>query len=221
MPAVRTPFSPTLKGLHFVNSFNLLPQRRLPKIGALNLDALKIIGLCGGMCFAALDYFHSGRAVPEILQVSDLSPTLLRYLKRRQSDSVPLSALLKLSRWVLKDDLQVGLLTVGREVPLLKQKLDQGQPVVLLLVCTRGTENPTLNHQVVATGYDFDPAAQKFKIFLYDPNHPGVEPSLTLSLADPAGGIHLTQSTGEARRGFFVQNYNQTSLESRIRMRIE
>jgi hypothetical protein len=44
-------------------------------------------------------------------------------------------------------------------------------------------------------------------IYLYDPNHPGEEPSLSLNLANPTAGVNLTQSTGEPLRGFFVNKY--------------
>jgi regulator of RNase E activity RraA len=66
--------------------------------------------------------------------------------------------------------------------------------------------SPTQNHQVVATGYDLDEYNRRVTLFLYDPNHPGKEPELTVGL-DPDGDPHIEQSTGEPLRGFFVLDY--------------
>jgi hypothetical protein len=132
---------------------------------------------------------------------------LMDYIRRRQSDSLPILALLRLAAWIFQSDDQVGQWTALQEAPRLRGLLDQGQPAVLLLVCTSRVENPTYNHQVVATGYDFDADTQQFSVYLYDPNYPGEEPHLTLSLKDAEHGFCLEQSTGERRRGFIVQNY--------------
>jgi hypothetical protein len=56
-------------------------------------------------------------------------------------------------------------------------------------------------------GYDFDPLANQMTVYLYDPNHPGEEPSLALDLSHPGQGNSFTQSTGEPLRGFFVIPY--------------
>ena len=207
MIQVRTSFVPRNQGFRFINFFDLLPTRTLPKVLGRDLDRMTIIGLCGGMCFAAIDYFLAQQSRPEVVDVKQLPSELLSYLRSRQSESTPLRTLIKLANWVFKDNLQVGQMTALREVPKLRALLDQGQPAVLLLVCTHGVENPTGNHQVVATGYDFDPASQELAVYLYDPNHPGEQPCLTMNLSSPSQGIHLQQTTGEARRGFFVQEY--------------
>ncbi|HVN53353.1 MAG TPA: hypothetical protein VMT46_03405 [Anaerolineaceae bacterium] len=206
MIQVRTSFVPRRQGFRFVNSFDLLPRRSLPKVFGLDLDRITIIGLCGGMSFAAIDYYLAGESLPAVEEASQIPPGLMSYLRARQGDSTPPGTLLKLFKRVFQSDPEVAQMT-ALEIPRLRALLDQGQPTVLLLVCTRGVENPTGNHQVVATGYDFDPASQEFVVYLYDPNHPGEEPCLTMNLSDPGQGIHLEQTTGEARRGFLVQEY--------------
>jgi len=65
----------------------------------------------------------------------------------------------------------------------------------------------TNNHQVLAWGYDFDPASQALVVQLYDPNHPLAELSLGMNFADPRAGIDPSQSTGERLRGWFVIDY--------------
>ena len=102
------------------------------------------------------------------------------------------------------------------EVPKLRRMLENGQPAVLLLIRVQGMNNPTMNHQVLATGYEFDRETKEMKIFLYDPNHPGEQPSICLDLKKPSAGLKLIQSTGEALRGFFVVPYKSQESFPRV-----
>ena len=170
-------------------------------------------GLCGGMCFAALDYFHAGKPVPDQITVPAIGTDLYRYLWDRQLDTLSLPVILRVIEWMLRDDGDVARLTARREFPKLYRRLDKGNPAVLALIRGRGVEDPTQNHQVVAVGYDFDETTRQLTVYLYDPNHPydpnypGQEPRLTMNLARPSRGIEAAQSTGEPLRGFFVIAY--------------
>lgn len=206
MKSIHSQFSPARYGFLFVNSFDLLP-RSLPSLGKINLNALTTIGLCGGMCFAALDYFFAGNPIPRQYDTAEIPAELLNYLRKRQAQSVNLRVLWKLFRWVVLSDRQVAALTLNRELPALISQLEGGTPAVLLLVGTHGLQNLTLNHQAIATGYTQDPASGEVTIALYDPNHPGMEPTLSLRPNQLLSGVRMQQTTGEIRRGFFVQKY--------------
>jgi len=204
--SAKSGFSGPDNGFAFVNSFPFLEGTWIRFLNRL------IIGLCGGMCYAALDCYHAGRRPPGIYKAGDLEQRWKKYLRTRQRQSVPLSALGKLFLWVAKSDAEVARLTLNKEFPRLRRRLDRGHPTVLLLVRTEGFQNPTLNHQVVATGYSVRPPAVSIEDFqavidLYDPNHPGIEPSIVLEWSSRSGEVGVRQTTGEALRGFFIQGY--------------
>ncbi len=212
METVMTNFNPLINGLKFINRFEFpnLSKINLPLIhsGPISLGEI-IYGLCGGMCFTALDYYNAGAQVPSISNVSDINLGLFFYLWDRQLSSLSIGAVEKIISWMLADDLTLARNVALAEVPRLRSSIDAGQPVVLVLIRVQGFSNPTHNHQVTAVGYDLDADTNQLTIFLYDPNHPGEEPNLTLDLADPEKGLSLAQSTGEPLRGFFVIDYSK------------
>jgi hypothetical protein len=213
MPTIRTKFIPKDHGFKFVNRFEsaFLHQVFLPFAGKKSLGSL-VYGLCGGMCFAAQDFFYAGKPVPPTSQVDEVPFGLFRFLWDRQMDSLTGPVLVKLIKWMLYADSTVARLTANEEVPDLKASLEAGKPAVLALVRQKGLGDPTQNHQVLAVAYDYEPTSQDLSIHLYDPNHPGATPAINLNLARPSQGIHITQSTGEALRAFFIIPYERTSL---------
>jgi len=208
MALVRTDFSAQDDGFRFVNSFEFSFEFKLPFAGSIDLGHI-VYGLCGGMCFAALDYFHAGNPVLAHTSVEDVEPELRNYLWERQLDSLSLPVIPRVIEWMLRDDRHVGRLTAGREFPKLRRRLDKGSPAVLALIRGHGVDDPTQNHQVVTIGYDFDETTRELTTYLYDPNHPGQEPSLTMNFARPSRGIDAAQSSEEPLRGFFVIAYKQ------------
>lgn len=216
MASVKTKFSPTQDGFSFVNRFEFkFPvQFKLPLGGMIDLTQV-VYGLCGGMCFSALDYFYANQALPEETQVSRIDNKLFVYLADRQMDSMSIPVLLKVIRWMVSEDRYIGLRMSRYELPKLRRRLDKGEPVVLGLIRVAGLGDPTRNHQVLATGYDYDQDSKIMVVHLYDPNHPGKEPTITLDLKHPSAGIPMSQSTGEFLRGFFTINYTpQTAVPS-------
>ena len=211
MALVRTDFSAQHHGFGFVNHFKFSFEFKLPFAGSINLGHI-VYGLCGGMCFAALDYFHAGKPLPTRTSVQEVQPDLRSYLWERQLDSLSLPVILKVIEWMLQDDGHVGRLTARREFPKLHRRLDKGNPAVLALIRGRGVQDPTQNHQVVAVGYDFDETTRHLTVYLYDPNHPGQEPTLSMNLTRPSRGIAAAQSSAEALRGFFVIAYKRQTL---------
>lgn len=201
-------FSAKEHGFRFVNrfAFKLPVKFKLPYTGSINLGDV-VYGLCGGMCFGALDYFHLGETVPSYTNVDDIDSKLFTYLCDRQLDSLKLGTVLKVIEWMLKEDNDIALRMARYEIPKLRRKIDRGEPVVLALIRVQGVGDPTKNHQVLATGYALEPDTKQMTIQLYDPNHPGMTPSITMNLSKPSQGIEIAQSTGESLRGFFVINY--------------
>jgi hypothetical protein len=210
MEKVRTNFIPGERGFRFVNSFPFpfSVSFKLPFAGQVDLGDI-IYGLCGGMCFASLDYFYAGKRVPGYQKVQEIPNRYLFYLWDRQLDSLGLLVVPRVIEWMLREDINVGQLTARNEIPKLRRRLDKGLPCVLALIRTSRGDDPTRNHQVLATGYDYDPQTGLMTISLYEPNYPGKEPSIQLNLAHPSKGIHAIQSTGEPLRGFFLINYRQ------------
>jgi hypothetical protein len=210
MITVRTNFDPRLHGFKFINRFELpgLANLSLPGLNSSPFSLGNMVyGLCGGMCFSALDYFHAGRPVPDFASEEDVSLRLYNYLLTRQLNSLAGGSLLKVIAWMAMDDSDLVTKMVQSEIPNLTAALAGGNPAVLVLIRVHGLTDPTHNHQVTAIGYDLDPDNNSMTIHLYDPNHPGEEPTLTMNLSRPKKGIKLTQSTGEALRGFFMSEY--------------
>ncbi|MGE5223289.1 MAG: SH3 domain-containing protein, partial [Omnitrophica WOR_2 bacterium] len=205
---VTTNFSPVNNGFEFINSFELhIPIKYpMPFGGSIDLSSV-VFGLCGGMCFAALDYYNAGVPRPADSDVKTIDPRLFTYLCGRQLDSLSIPVLLKVIQWMLLDDKTIALNMARYEVPKLRKLLDSGQPAVLALIRVQGLDNPAQNHQVLAVGYDYDENTRDLTVYLYEPNYPCAEPNIRLNLSSPSAGLNLLQSTGETLHGFFVIPY--------------
>ena len=79
METIRTDFSPSDHGFRFVNRFALpdsvTRQAVFGRRNPLRLDHL-VYGLCGGMCFAARDFFGAHRPVPDTASVDEIGAEL-------------------------------------------------------------------------------------------------------------------------------------------------
>lgn len=212
MAPVTTSFKPITHGFRFVNAFQFpyLFNISLPLLGPRGIGDV-MVGLCGGMCSASLDYFNDGRIPIQEKDVEKIPLDLFRYLWERQLDTLTTPVMEKLITWALLSTRTLAKKTADDEIPRLRSEIDAGRPVILGLMRSRGLLSLTQNHQVLATGYEFDPATQDMSIQLYDPNHPRRTPELTMNLSGPWRGIKLEQSTGEELRGFFIINYVRKS----------
>jgi hypothetical protein len=195
-------FLPSTSGFRFPNAFPHVPVRRIGIPGVVSLsigDASN--GLCGGMAFAARDYFEVGRPPPD-LTTPPSEGELFDYLVDRLLASFDLPSgparYLALMSPLLSDGETVwsrlGLAPHGRawqmieqEWPKVRAEIDGGHPCTLGLVRVRSSNPFDLeqNHQVLAYGYDVDDT--RLALHLYDPNHPGDDGvTLSLSLVDPS-----------------------------------
>lgn len=206
MENVQTGFLPAQNGFRFQNYFQLrLPvSYPLPFVGKLDLNDI-VFGLCGGMCAAALDYFYAGIPAPTGNDPARIEKKLFTFLCERQLQSLSLPVVLRIIEWMMAEDADLAAKMIRTEIPKLRRQINRQKPVVLCLIRTQGMGNPTLNHQVLATGYEISADQKSLTIFLYDPNHPGEEPRIVTSLQKP--GFTISQSTNETVRGFFVLPY--------------
>lgn len=178
---------------------------------------IELNGRCGGMSFASLDHFYAGRPAPSVRPADlpagtgvppDGSP-LADYIMRRHYHSLAIPAMINVFLWTVLPDRStffakgVHERTINEELPKLRQAIDQGRPVALILIHARDLANIGLNHQVVAYGYDVE--AGGIKVYLYDCNHPGEESTLVSDGVTP-GFTETCPSgqCGEQWRGFFV-----------------
>jgi hypothetical protein len=122
--------------------------------------------------------------------------------------------LAKVLAWTLRQDTSLARSVAGWEIPKLRASLGEGDPSVLALIRVGGISEVMNNHQVLATGYDFDPDTQQMTLQLYDPNYPDEKSTLAMNLAQPGQSLRLAQSTGESLRGFFVIDYGRATPPS-------
>jgi hypothetical protein len=217
-------FLPSTSGFGFPNRFAKVPVRRIGVPGLISVpigDASN--GLCGGMAFAARDYFEAGRTIPRNTTPPSRG-VLFEYLVTRLFDSFDLplgpTRYLKLMSPLLSDGdslwTQLGLAPHGRawrmireEWPKIRSDIDAGHPSPLGLERVKSNDPFQLkqNHQVLAYGYDLTDTDLTLR--LYDPNHPrddGV--TLSLSLATPTQPVMVSvMPVGPRVYAFFRVNY--------------
>lgn len=175
-------------------------------------------GLCGGMAFAALDYWRQGgpQAVATMFATRPQVGTALhRYLWRRLIDSLAANAHVFLA-WVAVLHLLPALppfnggagsllRSTRGEWRKLRDLIDSGQPVPLGLIGE--TRDPFSDHQVLAYGYEVL-GPEMGRIWVYDMNCPGAGRKVDIDLRGPVLAAHEECPGGRgALRGFFCETY--------------
>ncbi len=201
----QTNFIPDQQGFHFRNYFKIEPNLLGVDLGDWEM------GLCGGMCASALNHFTNNTEIPADTEIPDTGTPLFNDLMARQIKSTPPDLLARIYDWQSSPDVgfwwrkpSIGQRT-KKEWPKLKNELDSGQPVNLILIRSNGYfDNPTKNHQVLALGYEFNPATKDLEIQVYDPNRPDEINQLSMNLGLPDGKLYFKDSTRRRTRGFLV-----------------
>lgn len=194
---------PSRHGFAFANSWPAVPaiSVRMPA-GRLGIGNAAL-GLCGGMVFAALDYWHAGR-LPSTVQPAPGTP-VFRFIVRRLIDSWRIPAgVACYYRGMLSSDAALTRRTISHQWPRVRALLDAGQPAPIGLI-TVASANPLLlghNHQVLAYGYAV--SGPEVTLAVYDPNS-GPDDSVVVRFS--AAGFAHTVSIGWPVRGFFVSSY--------------
>ena len=194
-----TGFNPEVHGFNFVNSFNN--------------DVIKEIdfrtsGLCGGMVYAALDYYKTRKNIPQQSHRPAVHTELHDYIYDRQVHSIEGN----LDKWA-----EVGFNPFGARnseffnwglqgfnggrLQELRELIDRGQPAPLGLWHADGYEGG--DHQVLAIGYkmgrykgDLKDHKEDFEIYIYDPNYPNEKQTLK---ADPRTQTYYYKDKTERR----------------------
>jgi len=173
----RTDFRPEQHGFRFVNTFK----------NDVIFD-IRTGGLCGGMVYAALDFFSARRPIPATIDYRPATGTTLeRYIFRRQLKTFEN----QLDKWAELNFNPGGARNSefyrwgiqgfdGGRLQELRELIDAGRPAPLGLWHADGHPDRPGDHQVLAVGYEmgryngrFGPNAGDLKIFVYDPNWPG------------------------------------------------
>ena len=181
-----TGFLPTMNGFHFANAFAHAPDIQINILGQNVAIGDAANGLCGGMAFAARDFFQAGQRPPPRTD-SPTSGVLFDFLVRRLFDSFEIPVGPARYAALMSPDLpdhetafsEIGLAPHGRawvtiieEWPKIRAGIDGGMPMpmALILVKDRDVFQMGNNHQVLAYGYDMD--GNDLSILVYDPNCP-------------------------------------------------
>lgn len=160
-------FVPSLHGFQFRNGFQ----------GSFFGTGESAYGLCGGMSFAAADYYLAGREPPRDSKAPADGTPLFNYIYSRQSASFgTLGAMgLKFVEWMqLPDDGPDSAHSrTLAELPSIIRTLSRGQPVILGLVLTSTADKGKAwdNHQVLAFSSS-QPSPGRTEIRIYDSNFP-------------------------------------------------
>src|SRR5439155_23231031 len=150
------------------------------------------VGRCGGMAYAALDYYLAGLPIPTHT-AADFGPSavptdgtvLADYLWWRQIASLMKNGLHFLSLPWITDE-QWFSWSVQSVFPQLCRRIEQGQISILGLVSKDGA-HPEKGHQVVAYGYAVERATNTITIDIWDNNYPDRE--MVLRPLHPGVGI--------------------------------
>jgi hypothetical protein len=204
-PARTRAFVPSDHAFAFANDWPAVPAVSVPLvIGSIGIgNAAR--GLCGGMVFAALDYWHA-RVVPPPGR-PDAGTPMFRFVVRRLVASWCIPAGVgRYYRWMWRSDADLARRTILRQWPAVRASLDAGAPAALGVV-TVASANPLLlgaNHQVLAYGYSI--AGTEITLRVYDPNR---GPDDTICIRFREDGHAFSHNLGLERpvRGFFVTRY--------------
>jgi hypothetical protein len=171
-------------------------------------------GLCGGMAYAALDFYRVGMPIPWMSEQGERpqSGSRLRgYLWRRQLQSFARD-IDRFLIWIvflnwMPRAFRGGPSWLARESreewDKLKAIIDGGSPIPLGLV--RNTVSPFDCHQVLALGYDELDDVRR-RIYVYDPNCPGSESTVDFFLTGKELGAQESCNAVELM-GFFCEDY--------------
>lgn len=177
-------FLPSRNGFAFANAWPSMPAVELPTpFGPIRVGNAAA-GLCGGMTFAALDYWQAGRAAPP--EQPTANEPLYGFIVHRLVDSWHIPAgVAQYYQWMNLPDGDSSFTMFGRRFlvergvawrtirvqwPHITRDLDRGVPVPLGVVTVASSDFRDLarNHQVLAYGYHTD--GRIVTVHVYDPN---------------------------------------------------
>jgi hypothetical protein len=221
----QTGFNPSVNGFAFTNSWPSAPAVTIPTpFGTIGIGNAKN-GLCGGMVFAAQDYWVAGQTPPS--QRPAPGTPLYKYIVERLIDSwhVP-SGVAQYYLWMTLPDADISVNLLGQTIvvqhgiswrtieqnwPLVKASLDSGVPAALGVV-TVASSNPAdlgQNHQALACAYT--QSGSKVSMQVYDPNSGQADDvyiSFDTSAPQSATTFENNLNIDQPIRGFFFDPYS-------------
>jgi hypothetical protein len=221
-------FEPLPDGFAFTNSWPAAPAVTVPtpfgEVGIGNAAN----GLCGGMVFAAFDYWVA-RQAPPTARPAPGTP-LYKFIVRRLVDSwhVP-AGVVEYYQWMILPDGDVTASVLGKSVvvqrgvswrtiqqqwPLVKASIDAGVPAGLGVVTVKSVNVADLgqNHQVGA--YAYSVSGSEVTVQVYDPNsgqNDGVWIMFDSSAPQQATTFATNINIDLPVRGFFLTAYSAVS----------
>jgi uncharacterized protein YjbI with pentapeptide repeats len=175
---VMTNFNSVTHGFKFANTFD-----NNGFVAGININ---FSGLCGGMSYAALDYYSRNTQIPQANEKPNEGTQITEYIRSRQwktyENQADKWAELAATNWFGARTSEFWNWGVqgfnGGRLQELRSQLDNGNPAILGLFAA-GDGGFGGHHQVIAIGYDMgryngDLGNYKddLKIFVCDPNHP-------------------------------------------------
>jgi hypothetical protein len=194
-----TNFDPRIHGFHFDNDF-------VTHV----VGNIETRGLCGGMAFAALDYYYAGIPIPthEAADFPDgkvpaEGSRLRSFIFKRMMNSVERNA----AQWlnVLANPAFNPKRFTKRHLDDLRAEIDAGRPVPLGLIGTdKIIGGAAGDHQVVCFGYDITANGRSLTLQIYDNNYH--DQTVTL-ITDPTNPETITYSKPAKWIAFFMAKY--------------
>jgi hypothetical protein len=217
-------FLPSSDGFAFTNAWPSEPAVTRPTpFGPIKIGNAAA-GLCGGMVFGALDYWHADIAPPHARPGP--GQPLYQFLVQRLVDSWHLpGGVAQYYQWMSLPDGDTSFGALGQQVvidrgvawrtiqvqwPQIAADLDRGVPAALGVVTVQST-NPAdlgLCHQVLAYAYDSSPAQVTVRV--YDPNsgqNDGIHIQFDPRTPEQATAFTHNVNIGHPIRGFFRTAY--------------
>jgi len=131
-------------------------------------------GRCGGMSYAALDFFHNKKSTPTDYTTLPVEGDYLNtYIYERFMRSLG-SVVDEYVDRIFNPSMRAQWYhnSVYVNFPIIKDKIDKKEPINLgLLTYNADASNIGKNHQVTAIGYEKGSKADDFRIILYDNNY--------------------------------------------------
>ncbi|MCP2033577.1 hypothetical protein L1279_000560 [Planomicrobium sp. HSC-17F08] len=171
-------------------------------------------GMCGGMVFAVMDYFHHNLLPPnQRTSPIDVNDPLFLYIRERLWDSFDVAGhghrFLAYSsphypngdKGVIQDIFGLAKgrswVTYREEWPRIQADIDAGRLSPIGLIQTDNL-NIGINHQVLAYAYKKD--GQSVTLFIYDPNEPQEEVALKFNISLTHEEVHISRFINEREK---------------------
>lgn len=196
-------FKASTHGFHFPNDWPAVPDLTIhvPLIGTLGFGDASM-GLCGGMTYAAADYYFAGLPVPAMKDNPEPGSPLFEFIRQRFLDSVDIPVgILKAYGWMSHPG-DLSSRTFRHETDGILADLREGLvvPITLIKVESIDPRQGGHNHQVLA--YDALWSSASIVLSIYDNNYPD-DDGQTITISDG----HIECTGYDVIRGFYANHY--------------